>query len=172
MLSRVQLFETPWTVACQASLSMEFSRQEYWSGLPFPSPGESFQPRDQTWVSCIASRFFTTWDTREVLNTSQFFCLQNMKKNGRPVEHWLLKNFPSVCHFVNHKKIYLRDWGNIQPICFILHLIKATIYRALRSRMWPNCRIDFNHAHQHPGLWWTNIIKQLNLAYTLRWLSP
>ena len=30
---------TPWTVACQASLSMEFSRQEYWSGLPFPPPG-------------------------------------------------------------------------------------------------------------------------------------
>ena len=31
---------TPWTVASQASLSMEFSRQEYWSGLPFPSPGD------------------------------------------------------------------------------------------------------------------------------------
>ena len=31
---------TPWTVACQASLSIGFSRQEYWSGLPFPSPGE------------------------------------------------------------------------------------------------------------------------------------
>ena len=37
-LSHVQLFTTPWTVACQAPLSMEFSRQEYWSGLPFPSP--------------------------------------------------------------------------------------------------------------------------------------
>ena len=31
---------TPWTVVCQAPLSMEFSRQEYWSGLPFPSPGD------------------------------------------------------------------------------------------------------------------------------------
>ena len=40
VLSCVQLFETPWTVACQASLSKEFSRQEYWSGLPFPSPGD------------------------------------------------------------------------------------------------------------------------------------
>ena len=39
-LSRVRLFATPWTVACQAPLSMEFSRQEYWSGLPFPSPGD------------------------------------------------------------------------------------------------------------------------------------
>ena len=38
MLSHVQLFATPWTVAQQAPLSMGFSRQEYWSGLPFPSP--------------------------------------------------------------------------------------------------------------------------------------
>ena len=37
-LSRVQLFAIPWTIVYQASLSMEFSRQEYWSGLPFPSP--------------------------------------------------------------------------------------------------------------------------------------
>ena len=39
LLSRVQLFAIPWTVAYQAPPSMEFSRQEYWSGLPFPSPG-------------------------------------------------------------------------------------------------------------------------------------
>ena len=38
--SRVLLFATPWTVACQAPLSAGFSRQEYWSGLPFPSPGD------------------------------------------------------------------------------------------------------------------------------------
>ena len=37
-LSHVRLFATPWTVTCQAPLSMEFSRQKYWSGLPFPSP--------------------------------------------------------------------------------------------------------------------------------------
>ena len=38
-LSRVRLFAPPWTVAHQAPPSMEFSRQEYWGGLPFPSPG-------------------------------------------------------------------------------------------------------------------------------------
>ena len=37
-LSCFQLFVTPWTVACQAPLSMGFSRQEYWSGVPFPPP--------------------------------------------------------------------------------------------------------------------------------------
>ena len=43
-VSRVLLFATPWTVAYQAPLSMEFSRQEYWSGLPFPSPGDLPDP--------------------------------------------------------------------------------------------------------------------------------
>ena len=40
VLSRVRLFATPWTVAYQASPYMGFSRQEYWSGLPFPSSGD------------------------------------------------------------------------------------------------------------------------------------
>ena len=43
-LSRVRLFATPWTVAYKAPLSMEFSRKEYWSGLPFPSPGDLPDP--------------------------------------------------------------------------------------------------------------------------------
>ena len=43
-LSHVQLFATPWTVAYQAPLSMGFSRQECWSGLPFPSPGDLPNP--------------------------------------------------------------------------------------------------------------------------------
>ena len=43
-LSHVQLFATPWTVACQVPLSLGFSRQEYWSGLPFSSPGDLPDP--------------------------------------------------------------------------------------------------------------------------------
>ena len=42
--SHVQLFVTPWSVARQAPLSMGFSRQEYWSGLPFPTPGDLHDP--------------------------------------------------------------------------------------------------------------------------------
>ena len=44
LLSRVRLFVTPWTVANQSPPSMGFSRQEYWSGLPFPSPGDLLDP--------------------------------------------------------------------------------------------------------------------------------
>ena len=43
-LSRVCLSATPWTAACQALPSLEFSRQEYWSGWPFPSPGDLPNP--------------------------------------------------------------------------------------------------------------------------------
>ena len=64
-LSCVLLFATLWTVAHQAPLSTGFSKQEYWSGLPFPSPGESSQPRDRTQVSHIAGRRFNLWATRE-----------------------------------------------------------------------------------------------------------
>ena len=44
LLSHVQLFVTPWTVAHQAPRSMGFSRHEYWSGLPFPPPGNLSDP--------------------------------------------------------------------------------------------------------------------------------
>ena len=49
LLSCVRLFVTPQTVACQASLSMEFSRQEYWSGLPLPSPEDLPDPGIEFW---------------------------------------------------------------------------------------------------------------------------
>ena len=42
--SQVQLFVTQWTIACKATLSLEFSRQEYWSGLPFLHPGDFPNP--------------------------------------------------------------------------------------------------------------------------------
>ena len=48
-LSRVRLFAAPWTVAYQVPPSMGFSRQEYWSGLPFPSPGDLPNPAIELW---------------------------------------------------------------------------------------------------------------------------
>ena len=44
LLIRVRLFATPWTIAHQVPLTKGFSRQEYWSGLPFPSPGDLSDP--------------------------------------------------------------------------------------------------------------------------------
>ena len=49
---------TPWTVACQAPLSIGFSRQKYWSRLPFSSPGDLPDPGIEFRSSCTAGRFF------------------------------------------------------------------------------------------------------------------
>ena len=55
-LSRVRLFETPWTVALQAPLSMGFPRQEHWSGLPFPSSGDCPNPGIKPTSSALCCR--------------------------------------------------------------------------------------------------------------------
>ena len=63
MLSRfsgVRLFLTPWTVACHAPLSMEFSRQKYWSGSPFPPPGDFPDPGTELVSPALAGGFLTT----------------------------------------------------------------------------------------------------------------
>ena len=69
VFNHIQLFATPWTVVRQAPLSMEFSRQEYWSGLPFPSPGNelgigvnNYNP-SQMYVCTYST--FSTDDTKE-----------------------------------------------------------------------------------------------------------
>ena len=65
-LSRVQLFAAPWTIIHQAPLSMGFPRPEYWSGLPFPSPGDLPDPGIEpvSLVSAaLAGGFFTTSTT-------------------------------------------------------------------------------------------------------------
>ena len=59
-LHRVQLFVTPWTTAHQAPLSMGFPRQEYWSGLPFPSPGDLPNPGIEPSSPALAGGFLTT----------------------------------------------------------------------------------------------------------------
>ena len=61
--SGFQLFVTPWAVARQAPLSMGFSRQEYWSGLPFPAPGDLPDPGIESaslMSPALAGGFFTT----------------------------------------------------------------------------------------------------------------
>ena len=61
--SRVRLLVTPWTVASQAPLSMRFPRQEYWSGLPFPPPGDLPDPGielESPVSPALAGGFFTT----------------------------------------------------------------------------------------------------------------
>ena len=73
-LSSVQLCATLWTIACQDLLSMGFSKQEYWSGLPFPPPGDLPEAKIEP-VSLMspvsAGKFFTTSATWEDLKDSK-----------------------------------------------------------------------------------------------------
>ena len=80
LLSRVQLFLTLWTVAFQAPVSMGFSRQEYWSGLPCPSLGDlpdpGIEPASRMFPALVGG-FSTTsaaWEAREVHNCWEPSC--------------------------------------------------------------------------------------------------
>ena len=90
LLSHVWLFATPWTVTHQAPLSMEFSRQEYWCGLPFSSPGESSLSRDQTQVSCTADRLFSVWAPRvgDAEDLSKFMAETHTLNGLRGLASW------------------------------------------------------------------------------------
>ena len=70
VLIHVRLFVTPWTTACQAPLSIEFSRQEYWSGLPCPPPGDLPDPGIEPVSPALAGGFFATsatWEPHKVV---------------------------------------------------------------------------------------------------------
>ena len=75
-LGCVRLIATPWAAVYQTPPSMDFSKQEYWTELPFPSPEDlpgDFpfpSPEDRTQVSLIAGRCFTIWATREAQSES------------------------------------------------------------------------------------------------------
>ena len=80
--NHVQLFETLWTVALQAPLSMGFSRLEYWSGLPCPPPGDLPDPGIEPKSPASAGGFFATSATWEALDT--LLCA----KWASQVAHW------------------------------------------------------------------------------------
>ena len=81
--SCVQLFATPRIVACQAPLSMEFSRQEYWSGLPFPTPGmENEGERNSQWS-------WSGWKAGTVSHRNLRLCYRfylSYKRVGKPLK--------------------------------------------------------------------------------------
>ena len=97
-LSQVRLFATLWTVAHQAPLSMGFSRQEYWSGLPFPSPG--FFPTQGSNPGLPSCRqIFNLWATREAQNTREHKrrIPQNNPEKMKPYVQENNKNDSLIC---------------------------------------------------------------------------
>ena len=115
-LSRVWLFATPWTVAYRASLSMGFSRQEYWSGLPFPSPGDLLNPGIQPRFPALKTDFLLSeppgkpWHSLSVL------------------EIWFIERRLSI----NSKNVF--DWCDILAMVWGLGLCPQEIHRIFGRR--------------------------------------
>ena len=101
MFSCVWLLVILWTVACQAPLSMGFSKQEYWSGLTSSPPGDlpdpGIKPTHISCISCIAGRFFTTESMgKPIVNTDAF--KRKMNKNSYLKED-CLRSWALLYHF-------------------------------------------------------------------------
>ena len=101
-LSRVWLFVMPWTVAHQSLLSMEFSRQEYWSGLPFPTWGDladsGIEPMSLASPQ-LAGRFFTTvcpWHHKE-LDMTEWLLLLELCRIGLPARKFSVNFAVHTC---------------------------------------------------------------------------
>ena len=118
----VWLFAIPWTVACQAPLSMKYSRQENWSGLSFPYSGDLPDPGVnpcQFWpcVSCLAGRFFTIWATREIVKlvlrfvtflvTADFSSCSNVFINQDVLDYILVKSILKLLVVCNHEGFFI-----------------------------------------------------------------
>ena len=85
-------FTTPWTVAHQAPMSIRFSKQKYWTGLSFPSPGDIPGSEIESMSPALASEFFTT----EPPGKANFYCLSM----------WIISNLlgllvHDLCHSIS-----------------------------------------------------------------------
>ena len=103
-----------------APLSVEFSRQEYWSGLPFPSPGESSQPRDRVQFSCMAGAFLIKNAVSQVKPSTFGRCVELIytvhEDLGRSSKEPLLANLTQFCYSMERgkcRKSYLLGAKNL-----------------------------------------------------------
>ena len=115
LFSRVWLFVTPWTVAYQAPPSMEFSRQEYWSGVPFPSPGDLPDPGIKP-GAIIRFQLFTG-----------FF--PSLRKNSWHIPLYMFKTYSVMTCFT-----YIMKWLLLQ-----VQLTSLILYRYRKRKKFSLC---------------------------------
>ena len=116
---------TPWTVTCQAPLSMGFSRQEYWNGLPFPSPGDLPDPGIEPEFPALAGRFFPAETPLGSLQNQMFSHSSGSQKpdievSAGPPSLWRLWEKMLTCLF------QLPGWPAILSIGDYIALVSAS----------------------------------------------
>ena len=135
MLSHVQLFAAPLTVALKAPLSMEFSRKEYWSGLPLPTPGAfpdpGIKPTSLVFLvsPTLAGRFFNinaTWEGPGLIISGFFF------------HWWKLK------HYVTRSSI---DYFWIIKRKYLMCTVYEEIYELSEINSWKHIMILLSHIY-------------------------
>ena len=134
-------FVSPWTIACQASVSMGFPRQEYWSGLSFPSPGDLPDPGIKPMPpesSALTGGFFSTVPQGKPLVCLQFSSVQsltlcdpmNRSTPGLPVHHQLPEFTQTHVHWVSDASQPSHPLSSPSPSAFNLsqHHFSVKIY--------------------------------------------
>ena len=134
----VWLFVTPRTVAHQSPQSMGFSRQEYWSGLPFPSPGDppnpGTEPRSpalQADALRIAGRCFTVWATREASSKNKSTINELMVATGEEWEKHIVRKFGMDMYtlpylkWVTNKVLLYSTWNSDQ--CYVAAWVREDL---------------------------------------------
>ena len=147
LLGCVQLFAAPWNTARQAPLPMEFSRQEYWSGLPFPSPvdhvlSEFFTMTCPSWVACmawlIASLSYTS-----IFTMMRLWSMKGLTKLGKIVEDrgaWYV-----AVHGVAQSWTRLSDWETVLFLlwCAFCHSCKTELLKVNNRLLGFFCSLFF-----------------------------
>ena len=121
-------FTTPWTVALQAPLSMGFSRQKYWSGLSFPSPGDLPEPGIKPASPSLAGRFFAT----EPPGESRYLSYRISKEN----RDYHRRTLPSGerAHFQSHSGwLYRMRWKCAFVLSFLFLILEHDRVRLILS---------------------------------------
>ena len=135
-LSGVDCFATPWTIALQAPLFVGLPRPEYWSELPFPSPGDRPKPKDRTWVSCTSGGFFTAEPPGEALQSLYpyvyvvYSCHPGLKKKKNLLMFLLLQS--CFCIIMLPKTFILSVGSDINSMA-MNHKIKSLKHEELIS---------------------------------------
>ena len=117
VFSSVWVLAAPWTVACQAPLSVEFSRLEYWSGLLFPTPETLRGPWLKPHISCIAGRCFTAEPLGKRSSDRQLINVMKTQTHtpqlsGSSVHFFLLKYNYTMKVFLMRWDIFKRIWSS------------------------------------------------------------
>ena len=121
LLSHVWLHATPWTVACQAPLSMEFSRQEYWSGLQIPTPGDLSHPGTEfrspaLQADSLLSELQGKSVSSEITNPTPFILSVNYKLalTKSIANDWTTKAF-AICLYRDWTPCHYSCWSSTPP---------------------------------------------------------